>query len=567
MTEKKRPEHPCEVVEGLENPQRRRVLGSMAAAGAALALGGCAGSSFDAGRGSAQPGAARDAALDAALRRHIRHVVVVYCENRSFDHLFHDFPGLEQPLSAVPPERWLQRDRDGSVLNRLPSIPDGLVPHRQTLDGQSYQMLQGALGGLANRPWALCTPTGAPLPHGLVTSDPIHEFFRHQMQINGGSNDGFVAWTDSGAMPMGHYADTAANLALWRLAREYTLCDNFFMGAFGGSFLAHQYLIAARAPSYPDADRSPAAHRIAALEDGPEGYRLKLEKSSPASAMLGSPEFTNEGALTPDFYAVSDFGPPYSPSFNVDPKNPAFADLSDGSILPPQDYDTIGDRLSAKGVDWAWYGGAWQMALDGKGADGISAHFPESPNFQAHHQPFNYFRRFAPGSLARLQHLRDGGVGHAAPSNRFIADIEAGRLPVVSFYKPQGNLNLHAGSSSIAAGDEQVAHIVAALKASPLWQDTLLVVTVDEYGGWWDHVAPPKADRWGPGSRIPALVISPHAKKGHVEHTVYDTGSIQRFLNRRFGLDALPGIHLRDVSMRRYNGFAPGDLTEALAFD
>jgi acid phosphatase len=137
-------------------------------------------------------------------------------------------------------------------------------------------------------------------------------------------------------------------------------------------------------------------------------------------------------------------------------------------------------------------------------------------------------------------------------------------LPTVSFYKPQGNLNLHAGSSSVTAGADHVAAIVTTLKSSPLWQDTLLVITVDEYGGWWDHVAPPKADRWGPGSRIPALLVSPFAKKGHVEHTVYDTGSIQRFINRRFGLDALPGIALRDVSMRKYNGFAPGDLTEAL---
>src|SRR3546814_3795218 len=76
----------------------------------------------------------------------------------------------------------------------------------------------------------------------------------------------------------------------------------------------------------------------------------------------------------------------------------------------------------------------------------------------------------------------------------------------------------------------------------------LVVVTFDENGGWWDHVAPPKGDRWGPGTRIPALVISPHARHGEVDHTIYDTGSIARFITRRFGLKKLPGLVERDRS-------------------
>src|SRR3546814_4421070 len=96
------------------------------------------------------------------------------------------------------------------------------------------------------------------------------------LQINGGRNDGFVAWGDSGALVMGHYGDNAANLRLWQIARDFTLCDNFFMGAFGGSYLNHQYLIAARPPFYPNADKSPAKGRITMLEgDDPRGIRPK----------------------------------------------------------------------------------------------------------------------------------------------------------------------------------------------------------------------------------------------------------------------------------------------------
>ena len=72
-----------------------------------------------------------------------------------------------------------------------------------------------------------------PLPHGLVTRDLAHLFYHNQMQINGGRNDSFVAWGDSGALVMGHYADTASSLRIAGLARRYTLCDNFFMGAVG----------------------------------------------------------------------------------------------------------------------------------------------------------------------------------------------------------------------------------------------------------------------------------------------------------------------------------------------
>ena len=91
-------------------------------------------------------------------------------------------------------------------------------------------------------------------------------------------------------------------------------------------------------------------------------------------------------------------------------------------------------------------------------------------------------------------------------------------------------------------GDQHIADVVAHLEKSPQWPHMLVVVTYDENGGFWDHVAPPKADRWGPGSRIPAIIVSPFAKKGFVDHTQYDTTSILRFITRRFDLPVLPGI-------------------------
>ena len=123
---------------------------------------------------------------------------------------------------------------------------------------------------------------------------------------------------------------------------------------------------------------------------------------------------------------------------------------------------------------------------------------------------------------------------------------------------------MHAGYSDVEAGDRHIAHVISALQAGPQWRHMLVVVTFDENGGWWDHVAPPKGDRWGPGTRIPALVISPHARKGHVDHTFYDTGSISRFLVRRFGLETLAGLTTRDEAAIKAGGPAPGDLTNTL---
>ncbi|HEX7800152.1 MAG TPA: acid phosphatase, partial [Asticcacaulis sp.] len=452
-------------------------------------------------------------------------------------------------------------------LNVLPKIWGGLVKTEQVVNHTSYKVGEDDIQGLPNAPFALATPNGDPLPQGVVTRDLIHAFYQNQMQINGGRNDGFAAWGDSGARVMGHYGDNNVNLRLWRIAQDYTLCHNFFMGAFGGSFLNHQYLVAAQPPYYPHADQSPAKSLIATVRGDPKGYDLQPAPDMPSSCMDGPARF-GPSALSPDFHVVNTMSPPYAPTMTLDAKNPLYGDPGNSRTLPPQVHATIGDRLSDKGIDWAWYSGGWGDAL-ARAAGARKAEtdvFPSRPNFQDHHQPLNYFKSFAPGTQARAAHLRDAGTDETARTNRFMADIEAGKLPPVAFYKPQGNLNMHAGYSDVDSGDRHIATIIDALQNGPQWANMLIVVTFDENGGWWDHVAPPKGDRWGPGTRVPALIVSPFARRGFVDHTVYDTGSISRFLVRRFGLETLPGLEMRDEGMMKQEGFRPGDLTGALRF-
>ncbi len=547
-----------------ENPSRRRFLGGMAALGAGVTLSGYV-SSHE--RPPAEPDRHHltGPALDRALRENVKTVIVIYAENRSFNNLFGDFPGVQKPLSSLRPAEYQQRDRDGSMLDKLPPAWGGVLQvGPQTVDGVTYPVGVQFQENLPNAPFPLKGPNAEDLPMSLVTRDLWHVFYQNQMQINDGLNDCFVAWADAGGLTMGNYAQSQYSLRLWDVAREFVLCDNFFQGAFGGSFLNHQYLISATAPVYPNAADSPAKSQIASLQSmNPLDPRLKPLDKSPASAMEGPPQF-GPSAITPDGYAVNTMAPPYWPTWLRDPQNPDYSKPDLANVLVPQSHEHIGDKLSKKGVEWAWYAGAWQVTLDEfKDSTGI----PKIPNFQYHHQPFNYFKQQGPHNpTERKKRLRDGGLGDESSTNRFLADAEAGKLPAVTFYKPQGNLNMHAGYADVASGDRHIDRVIKVLRNSPQWDNMVIVVTVDENGGWWDHVAPPKGDRFGPGTRIPALVISPFARKGKVDHTVYDTASILRLITRVHGLEKLDGLKRRDDAMVARGQAPMGDLTNALHF-
>jgi phospholipase C len=315
--------------------------------------------------------------------------------------------------------------------------------------------------------------------------------------------DGFVAWSDAAGLVMSYY--DATNMPEGKLAQQYTMLDNFFHAAFGGSFLNHQFLICACAPAWPDAPAS-----IVAQVDA-NGQMVK------------------DGQVTPDGFAVNT-------SYTVNSPHPA--NLSDQTLLVPQQTaPTIGDRLDEGGISWAWYAGGWNEAELGH-AD---------PLFQFHHQPFAYYANYADGTSGRAEHLRD--------EHDFYVDLAKNQLPAVAFIKPLGADNEHPGYASLLVGQQHVADLVDAVQKSPFWNDTAIIITYDENGGRWDHVAPPTIDRWGPGVRVPTVIISPFARKGYVDHTQYDTSAILKLIETRWSLAPLG---TRDASS--------GDLLTAFDF-
>jgi phospholipase C len=471
-------------------------------------------------------GAVAPAAAQEGLAK-IKTIVVIYAENRSFDHMFGLFPGANGIANATA-EQKTQLDHDGKPLPELAIFgsdgkPDPRFPR------------------LPNAPFQINSPTIKMAPDKIAPS-PIHAFFHNREQVNDGRNNMFAAMSNAGGWTMGYY--DASRMRLWQWAKEFTLADNFFQGTFGGSYLNHLWLVCACTPRFETAPEGMFAHLDA---DG----RLAKKPESP-SARDGAVQVLSAGGgqITPDGFTVNTMQPPYQPS-GTPPAASGDLNLADpkgarntGEPLPPQNLKTVGDTLSAKGVGWAWFAGGWNAAV----ADGarpadqkrtvIYVRDAASPIFQPHHHPFNYFARFAPGTADRATHLKDG--------DDFLRAIDAGTLPAVSFYKPVGRVNQHPSYTDLSTGDAHIADVLERLRISPQWNEMAVIVTYDENGGFWDHVPPPTGpgwgDRFGPGTRVPTLIVSPFARKGFVDHTSYDTTSIIKLITRRFELEPLPGV-------------------------
>jgi acid phosphatase len=530
-------------------------------------------------------GAAASGARSDRLSR-INHIVVIYQENHSFDNLYGKWEGVNG-LRHAPRARTVQVNQAGEPYDCLLqndvnlTSPPLSVRCTDTTTGTAFS------SHFRNRPFTIdhyipptattCPPPGVSAPNGVLngqglpggcTRDLVHRFYQEQYQLNDGRQNRYVTGSDAVGLAMGVY-DTRA-LPIYRYLHgsghpRYAIADSFFQAAFGGSFLNHQWLIAARNPVWPGALNDGSADDLHSVVDAngmPNNYPLyvspldgavkDLALTASCTPPAGVPA-TPPGVLCGD-WAVNTIQPPYQP---YAPGTPV------SRRLPPQTAPTIGDRLSGAGVDWAWYSGGWSNANGDIDAPGwtngsgpacadpdalTTAVFPNCPDklFQFHHQSFNYYASFAPGTAARTAHLRD--------EEEFLqlagSSDKACNLKPVSFIKPVGAENEHPGYASVTAGSGHLIELLQAIQGSRCARDTMVVVTYDEFGGQWDHVTPPGQgglrgphDVFGPGTRIPALVISPFLRGNFVvDHTQHDTTSILATIERRF--------HLRPLSAR-----------------
>lgn len=527
---------------------------SLAAAGAVAAAGGAtaSGSAAVSTPHPATSQAPRQAALPPTLPRGYKHLVVIYEENHSFDNLYGTWGAVNgqrvDGLAQATAAQMTQLGQDDTAFSCLPQNDVNLdsPPLSNTCQDAGHSI---SASHFTNRPFRIddylkpqdktCPPEGTFAPNGVpkdsagaepggCTRDLVHRFYQEQYQIDGGKQDRYTTGSDAVGLTQGHY-DTRA-LPIYRYlhrsnAPKYVLADHFFQGAFGGSFLNHQFLIAARAPLDTSNGASGAKNSVVDSNGMPTSYpQYKATDTNVLDDKL-TKECTDP-ALNDPVHACGDYA--------VNTIQPTNSPHGSGAQLPLIDdakYPNIGDRLTDAKISWNWYSGGWDHAEAGH----------PGALFQYHHQPFNYFANYAPGQPGRA-HLKD--------EKRFIAAADQGHLPTVSFVKPYGAENEHPGYASEPNGSDHLVNLLQTITNGPQADKTLVVVTYDEFGGTWDHVSPPKTDAWGPGTRVPALVISRGFKHSGVDHTTYDTTSILATLEHSFGLAPLSS---RDAAVHPLN--------------
>jgi phospholipase C len=460
-----------------------------------------------------------------------QNLVVIFEENHSFDNLYGSWgkvgsdrvDGVESvpqvAQDGTPYTCLLQKDVNLTSPSPLPSTctdPAHGVP------ASAFTNRTFSIDDYIKAEDTTCPPEGVSFPNGILngsglpggcTRDLVHRFYQEQYQLHGGQQDRYVTGSDAAGLTMGGYRTQDLPIYRYLHSKEgpnYVVADRFFQGAFGGSFLNHQWLIAARAPL----DTS-TADLYSKLDDNgmPTSYPPLYQATKPASQL-------RDGQLTVACPAGGNDVVKACGRFAVNTIQPSSAPSGGGAKLPLIDdaaYPNIGDRMTAGGVSWNWYAGGWNNAVAGH----------PGRTFQYHHQPFNYFAAYAPGQPGRA-HLKDEDDFKLAAQN--------GTLPQVSFVKPYGIENEHPGYASEPKGSESLVDLLKLITSGPQARETLVVVTYDEFGGQFDHVPPPQVDAWGPGTRIPALVLSAGMAQSGVDSTIYDTTSIMATIERSFGL-------------------------------
>ena len=502
----------------------------------------------------------------------IKHIVVVYEENHSFDNLYGGWEGVNgranadaahtsqigQGTSTTPGTSYTCLLQNDVNLASPPQPADCADTTTATTFTSHFPNDPFGIEASIPKDARTCPQPGVFAPNGLPPSDSnlpggctrdiVHRFYQEQYQLNDGAQNHYVTGSDAVGLAMGYYDTTALPIYTYLHSPahpHYAIADDLFQSAFGGSFLNHQWLVAAASPTWSGAPAT--QHSIIDSNGMPNNYALYHATGTVRDGALTQVCPSAVPGRACGDYAVNTIQPTYQPTSS----NPI--------KLPPQTGTTIGDELSAAGVSWAWYSGGWSNADGDAGAPGWTNGngttcadpdstpnpvFPYCPNkvFQFHHQPLNYYASFAPNTPGRT-HLRD-----EAEFNQLVgSSAKSCQLNSVSFVKPVGLENEHPGYTSESRGSDHLVNLLTAIDNSSCRKDTMVVVTYDEFGGQWDHAVPPGQggtagahDLWGPGTRIPALIVSPFLHGNFVvDHTQYDTTSILATIEHRFGLAAL----------------------------
>jgi phospholipase C len=474
---------------------------------------------------------------DSRTRTPIKHVVVIFQENVSFDHYFGTYPHA----ANLPDETMFRSQDDTPRADNLLSAgllefnPNGVNPFRIP-------------------------------PKFAVTCDEDHNYNDEQFAFHAGLMDRFTATLPSGSpfsckdanlginSVMGYYDGNTAT-AIWNYAQYFAMSDNSFGTTFGPSTPGALNLIsgntfgATLVPLKPNGSTASASGNIG--------------NGAATGAVIGDPRpglddcvLTNPGLATTNMVTMTG-------------KN-------------------VGDLLNAKGLTWGWFQGGFaptgtQMRTDefgvtravavcGSHHTGLAGDDAVTTvgDYIPHHEPFEYYSQ-----TSNIQHLPPSSPGmigatdqakHQYDLTDFFTALQEGRLPAVSFLKAAAYQDGHAGYSDPLDEQTFLVNTINTLMRSDEWKETAVIIAYDDSDGWYDHVmgpivnqsnvtddqllgagscGTPKASsvagvnqngRCGYGPRLPLMVISPWAKKNYIDHRVSDQSSILRFIEDNWEL-------------------------------
>ncbi len=317
-----------------------------------------------------------------------------------------------------------------------------------------------------------------PLTPGEDQRQPVDVEHCHACQVealDGGRMDGFNISPEADRYAFTQMAPEQIP-AYWELAERFTLSDNFFASALGASFPNHLFTIAATSGGTLDNPK-------------PQGQGVLTERLAQGYAKTWGCDM--EAGLVEVIDAEGE----------VEKVPPCF------------DFLTEGDLLNDADIPWAYYG--------------------------ATNRQYGYIFT-AYSSIRRYREHPERWAKHIRPVDDVVGDIREGLLPPVTWITPRGELSDHPGSgNSFCHGQNWTAKVVNAIMASPMWEDTVIFLTWDDYGGFYDHVRPEELDPYGLGIRVPLITISPWAKAGAIDGTQGEFSSVLRFIEDNWHLTQL----------------------------
>ncbi len=471
-------------------------------------------------------GGGNDSAAAYPTATPIKHIVVIFQENVSFDHYFATYPKARNPVG----EPRFEAAHDTPTVNNL--VTSNLLTNNPNDTNP-------ANGAGASDPFRLDRTQAA-------TADQNHAYTPEQQAYDGGAADLFPKYTGTATsggagafgttgQVMGYYDGNTAT-ALWNYAQRFAMSDNAYTDTYG--------------PSSPG-----AVEVISGQTNG-----LQLVASSKSSYYVSN----SDGSLT----MIGD----------VDPGYDVCSSSTNQAVLTGKN---IGDLLNAKNISWGGFMGGFDLSATNPNNTSGCARSTYSfvinaatADYIPHHNWFQYYASTAnpnhllPSSVAAIGYTDEPSSTTPDPANHeydihdFFAAVNAGNFPAVSYLKAPAYQDGHAGYSDPLDEQTFVVKVVNFLEKQPEWKDTAVIVTWDDSDGWYDHAfatttspsfdptadqlngsgkcgsgTPPKGlsgqpvnGRCGPGTRLPFLVISPYAKQNYVSHTAISQASVVRFI-------------------------------------